>query len=75
MPVYTVHEAKTHLSKLIERAERGEEVIIARGDKPAACLTTAIEAKAEAANAARHAQGLDPHPRKLLRAHDGGGDP
>src|SRR5208337_2570718 len=34
MPTYTVHEAKTHLSKLIERAERGEEVIIARGDKP-----------------------------------------
>jgi prevent-host-death family protein len=34
MPTYTVHEAKTYLSKLIERAERGEEVIIARGDKP-----------------------------------------
>lgn len=29
MPTYTVHEAKTNLSKLIERAERGEEVIIA----------------------------------------------
>jgi prevent-host-death family protein len=43
MPVYTVHEAKTHLSKLIERAERGEEVIIARGDKPAARLTAATE--------------------------------
>ncbi len=35
MPVYTVHEAKTQLSKLIERAERGEEVVIARGNKPA----------------------------------------
>ncbi|MGO9545443.1 MAG: type II toxin-antitoxin system Phd/YefM family antitoxin [Rhodomicrobium sp.] len=34
MPTYTVHEAKTNLSKLIERAERGEEVIIARKDKP-----------------------------------------
>jgi prevent-host-death family protein len=39
MPVYTVHEAKTNLSKLIERAERGEEVIIARGDKPVAQIT------------------------------------
>ncbi len=39
MTTYTVHEAKTHLSKLIERAEHGEEVIIARGDKPAARLT------------------------------------
>ena len=43
MPTYTVHEAKTHLSKLIERAERGEEVIIARGDKPAVRLTPAGE--------------------------------
>jgi prevent-host-death family protein len=43
MPTYTVHEAKTHLSKLIERAERGEEVIIARGDKPAVRLTPAAE--------------------------------
>ncbi len=34
MPVYTVHEAETQLSKLMERAERGEEVIVARGDKP-----------------------------------------
>jgi prevent-host-death family protein len=39
MPVYTVHEAKTNLSKLIERAERGEEVVIARGDKPVVKLT------------------------------------
>jgi len=30
----TVHEAKTNLSKLIERACRGEEVIIMRGATP-----------------------------------------
>lgn len=29
-----VHEAKSQLSKLIEAALRGEEVIIARGDAP-----------------------------------------
>ena len=29
-----VHEAKTNLSKLIARARRGEEVVIARGDTP-----------------------------------------
>jgi antitoxin (DNA-binding transcriptional repressor) of toxin-antitoxin stability system len=29
----TIHEAKTNLSKLIELAERGEEVLIARGKK------------------------------------------
>lgn len=34
MSVTTIHEAKTNLSKLIEQAERGEEVIIARGKQP-----------------------------------------
>ena len=34
MHISTVHEAKTNLSKLIERAERGEEIIIARGKDP-----------------------------------------
>ncbi|MCL4768578.1 MAG: type II toxin-antitoxin system Phd/YefM family antitoxin [Hyphomicrobiaceae bacterium] len=38
MATYTVHQAKTQLSKLIEQAERGEEVVIARGDKPAVKL-------------------------------------
>jgi len=33
-----VHEAKTQLSKLIEAALAGEEVIIARGPKPAVRL-------------------------------------
>jgi prevent-host-death family protein len=34
MPSVKVHEAKTNLSKLIQRACRGEEVIIARGSTP-----------------------------------------
>jgi prevent-host-death family protein len=34
----TIHTAKTQLSKLIEQAERGEEVIIARGKTPVARL-------------------------------------
>lgn len=32
-------EAKTQLSKLVERVERGEDVIIARAGKPVARLT------------------------------------
>jgi prevent-host-death family protein len=35
MSVTNIHQAKTNLSKLIEAAERGEEVIIARNGKPA----------------------------------------
>jgi prevent-host-death family protein len=37
-----VHEAKTHLSRLLERVERGEEIVIARAGKPIARLV-AIE--------------------------------
>ncbi len=33
MPTATIHQAKTNLSKLIEQAERGKEVLIARGKK------------------------------------------
>ncbi len=33
-----VHEAKTHLSKLLERVALGEEVIIAKAGKPVAKL-------------------------------------
>ncbi|MBN4073219.1 type II toxin-antitoxin system Phd/YefM family antitoxin [Mariprofundus ferrooxydans] len=29
-----IHEAKTHLSKLIQEALAGEDVIIAKGNKP-----------------------------------------
>ena len=31
---FNVHEAKTHLSRIIERVERGEEVIIDRAGTP-----------------------------------------
>ena len=38
MATVTIHEAKTNLSKLIARAEAGEEIIIARGKVPVARL-------------------------------------
>jgi prevent-host-death family protein len=34
MTTVTIHKAKTQLSKLIEQALRGEEVVIARGKEP-----------------------------------------
>jgi prevent-host-death family protein len=40
--LHTVHAAKTQLSRLIARARRGEEVVIARGSEPVAKLV-AIE--------------------------------
>lgn len=40
-----VHHAKTHLSKLIEQAESGEEVVIARNGKPAVKLVPVADEK------------------------------
>jgi prevent-host-death family protein len=39
MKTVTVHEAKTNLSRLIQKAEEGEEIIIARGSEPVARLS------------------------------------
>ena len=33
-----MHEAKTHLSRLVERAAAGEEIVIAKAGKPVAKL-------------------------------------
>ena len=38
-----IHAAKTTLSKLIERAHGGEEIIIARGNVPVARLVPILE--------------------------------
>ncbi len=34
MKTVNIHEAKTHLSKLVEKASKGEPFIIARAGKP-----------------------------------------
>lgn len=38
MPQVNIHEAKTHLSRLVDRAAAGEEIVIARAGKPVAKL-------------------------------------
>jgi prevent-host-death family protein len=43
MTIVNVHEAKTHLSRLLERVEHGERIVIARAGRPIAILQ-AIEA-------------------------------
>ena len=34
MPTVNIHEAKTHLSRLVERAARGETFVIAKAGRP-----------------------------------------
>ncbi|MEX2553054.1 MAG: type II toxin-antitoxin system Phd/YefM family antitoxin [Actinomycetota bacterium] len=41
MDVVNVHEAKTHLSRLLDRVEQGEEILLARNGKPVAKLSPA----------------------------------
>ncbi len=39
MKTVNIHEAKTHLSKLVEEASRGEPFVIARAGKPIVKVT------------------------------------
>jgi prevent-host-death family protein len=34
MKIYNIHEAKTHLSRLVEQAAKGEPFVIAKAGKP-----------------------------------------
>jgi prevent-host-death family protein len=45
MKTFTIHEAKTNLSKLIEQACQGEEVVIARGPEPVVRLVPIADIK------------------------------
>ncbi len=38
-----IHEAKTHLSRLLERVEGGERIVIARAGRPIADLVPHVE--------------------------------
>jgi prevent-host-death family protein len=38
MPQVNLHEAKTHLSRLVEAAAKGKEIVIAKAGKPMARL-------------------------------------
>lgn len=41
MTIVNVHEAKTHLSRLLARVEAGERITIARAGRPIAILSPA----------------------------------
>ncbi len=45
MKIVNVHEAKAHLSEYLAAAERGEEIVIARRNKPVARLVPLAESE------------------------------
>lgn len=70
-------EARTHLSKLLDRAARGESVTITRHGKPVALLvpamtdrTRAREAVSRISERRRHIKGA-PLPKLLESVHEG----
>ncbi len=74
--IVNVHEAKTHLSRLLERVQAGEEVILARAGKPCAKLVP-IPEEGTGRRPGR-LQGrvgedfFEPLPEEALRAWEGG---
>ena len=45
MQTINIHQAKTHLSKLLEEVSKGLEIVIAKSGKPIAKLTGLIPVK------------------------------
>lgn len=41
---FNMHEAKTHFSKLVERALAGEDIVVAKAGKPSIRLVPIVEA-------------------------------
>ena len=71
-----VHEAKTHLSRLLEAVEAGEDVVIARAGKPIARLVpVTVRTKPRTPGAWRGqgwiADDFDETPEELIAAFYG----
>ena len=77
MVTVNVHEAKTHLSRLLAQVEAGEEVMIARNGKPVARL---VQIRQRGKPVFGSMKGLielddsffDPLPEEELRLWEGG---
>ena len=81
MTTVTIHQAKTQLSKLIARAEAGEEIVIARGKEPVARLTAVNTQKLRPAPGVLKGQlqipdsfFFDPLPEEELKLWEGSDD-
>ena len=78
MTAVTIHQAKTQLSKLIAKAQAGEEVVIMRGKRPIARLLPIVQTQGKRLPGRLKGKiGLpnsfffDPLPEAELRAWEG----
>lgn len=75
MEIINVHQAKTHLSRLLERAHAGEEIVLAKTGKPYARLVP-LKSRSGKRRPGRLKGALDPAffdplPPELLDAWEG----
>ena len=47
MKIVNIHEAKTHLSRVIQEAVNGEDIVIARGNEPLVRLVLVESARSQ----------------------------
>ena len=78
MTIVSIHQAKTNLSRLIAKAEAGEEVVILRGKTPVARLTSVAKKKGKRVPGMLKGKVslpdsffFDPLPEEELRAWEG----
>jgi prevent-host-death family protein len=74
--IVNIHEAKTHLSRLVERAAAGEEVIIGKAGKPMARLVAYVDTPRPRVpgrwkKRVHIAADFDDTPEELLKAFEG----
>lgn len=80
MASFTIHQAKTNLSKLIAQAEAGEEVVITRGKEPVAVLSPVKKGKRKFGMLKGKIPDIpdafffDPLPEEELRLYEGDGE-
>lgn len=72
--IVNVHEAKTHLSRLLERAHAGEEIILAKAGEPYARLMPLASKRRRGGQLPGLVVGpefFEPLPEEELRAWEG----
>ncbi len=74
--IVNMHEAKTHLSQLVERAAAGEEIIIGKAGKPRARLIAFVEPRTPRQMGSLKgrlwvADDFDETPQELIDAFEG----
>ena len=74
--IVNVHQAKTHLSRLLDRAHGGEEIILAKAGKPYAVLgplpqPEAVRRPGRLSHQFVGPEILDPLPQAELEAWEG----